>query len=212
MDLKTDDLESMRLPELWALFAHLLGIENRTPNRKFLIRKIREATVGTPDEPEPDLDGDAGVPELLPVPPGDIREPVADAPDPADQRAATAQVDRGADLRRLPIADLQARFLEVVGRPSASTNAGFLAWKIREVQKGRIPAGPVRRPVADEPAKMKVLPLRLPGATVEAMDAAVERLGFASRMAFLRVALAGYLEGCGEPAAARLLAGGRDEA
>jgi hypothetical protein len=62
---------------------------------------------------------------------------------------------------------LGAHFLEVVGRPTGSTNKPYMIWKIREAQKGRIPVG-LRKNAHREGVTFKVLPLRLEAAVVDA--------------------------------------------
>jgi hypothetical protein len=39
-------------------------------------------------------------------------------------------------------AGLQAKYLEVIGRSTGSDDRGYLIWKIREAEKGRINLGP----------------------------------------------------------------------
>lgn len=48
----------------------------------------------------------------------------------------------------------------------------------------------------------KVIPLRLPVASIEALDTAWQRLGVPSRTEFFRLAVAAYLSANGEEAAA----------
>ncbi len=45
---QTQDLEEMRLPDLWHLFRQVRGESTRCPNRPFLIRKIREVLDAAP--------------------------------------------------------------------------------------------------------------------------------------------------------------------
>jgi len=69
-------------------------------------------------------------------------------------------------------------------------------------RKGRISIGPTKRREAKSNADYKVLPLRMETTQVETTDAAWKRLGYASRMAFLRDALASHLAAKGEMEAA----------
>lgn len=114
----------------------------------------------------------------------------------------------GADaaLTGLDIDALRARYVEVVGRETSSTHRGYLIRKIREALKGRVTVGAVQRAHRESDEDVKVLPLRIGAEAVEAMDGAWKRLGYASRMAFLRAALAGHLKARGEDEAARLMA------
>lgn len=102
-------------------------------------------------------------------------------------------------LTKLSVEELQARYLEEVGRPTGSSNARYLVWKIREARRGRVPVGPVGRRAPGEPAvEHKVLPLRLPSETVAALDDVWRRHGLKSRMDLFRRALDAYLVGLGE--------------
>ncbi|MGB1017320.1 MAG: hypothetical protein ACPG4T_24495, partial [Nannocystaceae bacterium] len=47
-----NNLENLRLPELQACFKQVVGKATRAPNRKFLIRKIREAAAQQEDDEE----------------------------------------------------------------------------------------------------------------------------------------------------------------
>lgn len=89
-------------------------------------------------------------------------EPTGDAP---------AAVEK---LTKLDVPELQARYLEVVGRPTGSSNKAYLVWKIREAQKGRIPVGP-RRSARREGVTFKVLPLRMEADLVDKLDEAWNR-------------------------------------
>ena len=48
-------------------------------------------------------------------------------------------------LTKLTVEELQARYLEIVGRQTSSSNRRYMIWKITQAQKGRIPVGPIRR-------------------------------------------------------------------
>ena len=72
----------------------------------------------------------------------------------------------------------------------------------------KLPVGPVRRrQPGDPPVEQKGLPLRMPAATVEALDEVWRRRGLKSRMDLFRHALDEYLTGIGEGAAADLVRG-----
>ena len=83
----------------------------------------------------------------------------------------------------IPLEELQAKYTEVVGRPTGSSDRGYLCWKIREAAKGKIPTGPRshgrRTSHGDD---IMVLPVRLPAATVDAMDHAWHSRGIRSRI------------------------------
>ena len=96
-------------------------------------------------------------------------------------------------------------YLDIVGRPTGSDNKGYLIWKIREAEKGRVPVGPRKtRARSGDPADMKILPLRLESAAIEQMDEAWRNLGIKSRMEFFRGAIGHYLAHLGARDAAAL--------
>ena len=188
-------LEKLRLPELRARYAEVLGEETRAPNRTYLIRRITEALEARAAEaPEPSE-----------------AEPQATPVETAPTETAAASPETGdateTKLSKLPIAELQARYLEVVQRPTASVHRRYLIWKIREAQKGRIPVGPQGSRRADgEALDFKVLPLRMEADLVAKLDEARERLGLKSRMELLRRSIHLFLAREGEAEVAALFA------
>ena len=106
---------------------------------------------------------------------------------------------------------LQARYLEVVDRPTGSSNKAYLIWKIREAREGRISIGP-RRSAGREGVAFKILPLRMEAAVVDKLDEAWKRQGLKSRTELFRMSLHLFLRKSGENEVAALLtdaAGGR---
>ena len=132
--------------------------------------------------------------------------PEAGAPD-AEAEGTTQTEPAAVDgkLTRLEVPELQARYLEVVGRPTGSTNKAYMIWKIREAQKGRIPLGP-RKNAHREGVTFKVLPLRMESAVVDKLDEAWRSRGIKNRMEFFRGALGHYLKQLGAEDAAALFA------
>jgi len=169
-------LDKLRLPELQARFAQAVGETTRCPNKRWLIRKISEALVqGAGCETE-------GVT--------------------ARQAAPETALTPGADnvpLRKLSVAELRARHLEVIGRPTGSSHVGYLRWRLRQAERGRIRVGPARRSHREGDATdFKVLPFRVDATVVTSLDQARERLGLGSRVELLRRALHDYLYEAGE--------------
>lgn len=99
---------------------------------------------------------------------------------------------------------LQARHLELIGRPTSSSHVGYLRWRLRQAERGLIRAGSKPR-VPHGAEDMLVLPLRMPAAVVARMDEARRRLGLASRADLLRRALHRYFVESDEPEIAALL-------
>ena len=185
-------LDTMRLPDLQARFAEVLGEETRCPNKRFLVRKITEALEAGADDGPANDEGDAG-------------EAAVDTATETTQ----ADDDTGTETRltKLSVEELQAKYLEVVGRTTGSANKRYLVWKIRQAQKGRIPVGPRGTRRADgEVPDFKVLPLRMEAELVTQLDEARERLGMKSRMDLFRRSLHAFLLEAGEVRVAEMFA------
>lgn len=175
-------LAKMKVNELQAKFAEVIGEKTRSPNKTFLIRKITEALQA---KATPDATG-----------------PSASAPTKAPGKAGRLVTEK---LTRLEVSELQARYLEGIGRPTGSTNKAYLIWKIREAKKGRVPIGP-RKNAHREGVTFKVLPLRLESEVVDKLDEAWRSRGIKNRMEFFRGALGHYLKQIGAEDAAALFA------
>lgn len=203
-----DHLRALRLPDLQARFAELVGEETRCPNKAFLLRRIGEALEARAAQATSTEDVTAEAATPIHDAPDDVvaAAPLADAPTPdvarADDEGEGTEPD-GARLQDLDVEQLRARYLDVVGRGTGSHDKRYLIWKIRQAQQGKVPVGPVgRRQPGEPPVEHKVLPLRMPAETVEALDDVWRRRGLKSRMDLFRHALDQYLTGLGEEAAA----------
>ncbi len=136
-------------------------------------------------------------PEHAPVEVGRASVQQPDEDDEPRDRARKPGRRRGR-FASMTVEDLQAMYLATVGRPSSSRHVGYLQWKIREAERGRVPVGPRKeRTRHGEPLDIKVLPLRLEAETVDAIDEAWRKRGMKTRMEFLRRALGHYLEHLG---------------
>jgi len=177
-------MEGLRLPELQAKFQEIVGEATRSPNKKFLLRRIAEALESQEQEAVE-------------------ATPEAEQTEPAEADAANTNGER--KLTKLSVEELQQLYTEVVGRDTGSSDRRYLIWKIREAKKGRIKTGPLRRRYADgEAPDMKVLPLRIEAEIVARLDEARERLGLKTRMDLFRKLLADYLTAAGEHEVAKL--------
>jgi Ribbon-helix-helix protein, copG family len=219
---KIKALEKLRLPELWKQFAEQVGETTRSPNKKYLIRRISEAletadseasasaaTLKRPAKPKAPQGRKASKPAAVTkkaaakkINTAAMRAPKKNSP-PAE--ASTVSTP----LSKLSIADLQARYRDIVGRPTGSKHRAYLQWKIRQAQKGVIPVGPSRRRSNANPSDFKVIPLRMETEVVAQIDAARERLDLPSRTALIRRALMLYLAKAGENDVAALLDKGK---
>jgi hypothetical protein len=143
--------------------------------------------------------------------------PAAQEPDPfappeeAPAKSTDAATEKckptGEKLSKLDVPTLQARYLEVVGRPTGSDNRAYLIWKIREAEKGRIPVGP-RQSTRREGVIFRILPMRMEADLVEKLDEVWRRRGLRSRMHLFRESLQAYLSGVGETDVAAMLTAG----
>lgn len=161
-----ESLSKLRLPKLQARFAEIVGEPTRSPNKTFLVRRIGEAL--------------------------EARERQANA-EPPTPATTTTEASPNVKLTRLSVPELQAMYREVIGRDTRSSDSAYLVWKLRQAQMGRIRVGPVARRAPGKTADVKVLPLRMTAAEVEALDEAWRRLGFKSRTAMIRKAIEGML-------------------
>lgn len=221
-------LDTLRLPELQALFAEITGQTTKSPNKTYLIRRINEVLAAQAEdalaeeqaiEREPDEvveTADETITEIQDAAPADeapteaMDEPAHADDDAAGETTADTEAESpeaseepaDADqtpLSKLGVAALQQRYLDVVGRPTGSSDKRYLIWKIREAQKGRVPVGPRTRRSPSEPAaEHMVLPVRMETSLVQRLDAAREHLGIKSRMDLFRRALSHYLRDAGE--------------
>ena len=206
-----DHLRALRLPDLQARFAELVGEETRCPNKAFLLRRIGEALEARAAQATPteDVTAEAATSTddapALDVVTADapLADAALDSDDPHTDDEGEGTEPDGARLQDLDVEQLRARYLDVVGRSTGSHDKRYLIWKIRQAQQGKVPVGPVgRRQPGEPPVEHKVLPLRMPAETVEALDDVWRRRGLKSRMDLFRHALDQYLTGLGEEAAA----------
>ena len=263
--MEIETFAAMKLPELWARYAEVLGEESRCPNKKYLIRRLTEALEARDAAVDADalakakrwaedaflatdLDADRVAGELVErfgITPGAADEIVATVSRALDEEHAAgvvAEAEHEAELAaaglpdvddvppgvgvtvgveaveqpaaetrlgKLSVEALQALHLELVGRPSSSTNKPYLQWRVRQAQKGRIPTGPRASratTTADATVEHRVLPLRMAAEQVTKLDEARERLGLHTRMDLFRRALHAYLGEQGETDVAALFA------
>ena len=200
-----DTLKELRLPELQARFAEVIGKESRSPNKTYLARKIAEAQAdGSEDQGEAEATDEATADETT-----DATEATGAAYDELenDHQDEGTTKTKDVKLSKLSVPELQARYREVIQRETRSSNSAYLIWKIRQAEKGRIPVGPRRTHRADgEAPDYKVLPLRMEADLVTQLDEARERLGLKSRTDLFRRSLHAFLLEAGEVRVAELFA------
>lgn len=207
------EIEELRLPELQARFAEIVGEPTRTPNKQYLLRRIAEALEAKQTDDgaaEGDDTGEHAADGITATEPectdddGDVTtEPESTDGDDAGEPTTTTDLT-AIKLTKLTIPELQERYRQTLRRETRSRSVAYLVWKIRQAEKGRVRIGPVHRRTAE--GEFKVLPLRMPIETVTALDEARVRLGLKSRMELIRRALQAYLEQAGETDVAALFA------
>ncbi|NVJ14303.1 ribbon-helix-helix domain-containing protein [Myxococcus sp. AM010] len=195
---KSKKLESMNLTELRARYREVVGEETRTPNKKYLIRRIEEAL--------------AAQKRRSPTRRVAATAPSAPPPAPAAQADTSAEGTQQPARQRERFAgmspqQLQEKYREVVGRPTASSNVSYLQWKIREAEAGRVPVGPrPEREVKVREDGKRVIPLSFDAEDLAALDKAWRDAGMPSRTEFFRRAIRHYLVDMGAPEVAALFA------
>lgn len=111
---------------------------------------------------------------------------------------------RGSDgLTKLSVDELRARYAQVVGRSTGSEDKGYLVWKIRMAQSGKVRVGPPRER-KHAPGTTQVVPLTLPRATVVALDEVVASSDFKDRSELMRRGIGDLLRRQGHGEVARL--------
>jgi hypothetical protein len=96
--------------------------------------------------------------------------------------------------------ELRALYVSTVGRESSSDDRGYLMWKIREAEKGRVRTGPVTSRAKGEPATP--VTMRIADTTLAALDEVWRRRGYRSRLQLLSHAIRLGMVSLGERGAA----------
>lgn len=193
---KKENLAALGLPALWERFKEATGETTKSPNKKFLVRRIEEALAARAVEP-------ARAEEPPRPTHTSARATMAPEPESAPDEGAPPR-PRGR-FASMTIEELQTKYLEVVGRSTGSDDRRYLIWKIREAEKGRINVGPRKTRARDgEPLDVKILPLRLEADVADKMDEAWRAKGIKNRMEFFRGAIGHYLAHLGARDAAAL--------
>ena len=189
---KKENLAALGLPALWERFKEATGETTKSPNKKFLVRRIEEALAARAVEP-------ALVEEST------HSAHATSAPEPETTLAESTPLKPRGRFASMTIEELQTKYLEVVGRATGSDDRRYLIWKIREAEKGRINVGPRKTRARDgEPLDVKILPLRLEADVADKMDEAWRAKGIKNRMEFFRGAIGHYLAHLGARDAAAL--------
>ncbi len=201
-----NELERLRLPELQARFREVVGETSRSPNRKFLMRRIEEALAARAEQEQSSASSEHVIEERT-AEPASLQADAVETPSEATTEVVPSVSRQRGRFVSMSVEELQTKYLEVVGRATGSDDRRYLIWKIREAEKGRIPVGPRKTTErSGEPLDVKTLPLRLEAAVVERMDEAWRSRGIKNRMEFFRRALGHYLTHVGADEAAAMFA------
>lgn len=190
-----EKMEGMKLPELQARYAEVVGEETKAPNKKYLIKRIVEALEQSdfPDDEQAEKEIEAEAVED-PIQPDELLDTDDDPPEEENR------------LTKLDVDTLRDRYNEIVGRATGSTDKRYLIWKIRQAEKGKIPVGPIpgRRGDGAE-HDYKILPVRMESDLVKKLDEAWQRQGLKNRMELFRRSLQTYLASVGENELAEMM-------
>ncbi|NVJ27627.1 DUF2924 domain-containing protein [Myxococcus sp. AM011] len=191
----------MNLTELRARYGEVVGEETRSPNRTHLIRRIEEA-LAAKKRRSPTQRATAATPSAPPA-------PAARADTPAE---GTQPAPRRGRFANMSLEEVQAKYREVVGRPTGSNNIPYLKWKIREAEAGRVPVGPrpEREVKVGEDGK-RVIPLSFDAEDLAALDKAWRDAGIPSRTRFFKRAVHRELTAMGATEAAARFAPNEEE-
>ena len=195
---KKENLAALGLPALWERFKEATGESTKSPNKKFLVKRIEEALAARAIVPEPA--------HATPSPAKRNTRASAPTTEPATISDSAPPKQRGR-FASMTIEELQAKYRDAVGRETGSDDRRYLVWKIREAEKGRITVGPRKTGAHDgQPPDVKILPLRLETELADKMDEAWRSKGIKNRMEFLRGAIGHYLTQLGARDVAALFA------
>ena len=193
---KKENLAALGLPALWERFKEATGETTKSPNKKFLVRRIEEALAARVVEPAPAEE---------PQRPTRTSARATSVPEPEPTLAESTPPKPRGRFTSLTIEELQTMYLEVIGRATGSDDRRYLIWKIREAEKGRINVGPRKTRARDgEALDVKILPLRLEADIADKMDKVWRANGIKNRMEFFRGAIGHYLAHLGARDAAAL--------
>ncbi len=194
------ELGELKLPELWARYAEIVGEETKAPNKTYLIRRIVATLENRAAREEmEEAESEAALAEQV-----DTDEVTTAMVEQDDTEAHSSEEPTSSTLPTID--ELREKYREIVGRDTGSHDRRYLLWKIRQAEQGKIPVGPARTRSGDGVGReFKVLPVRMEADLVDKLDEAWKRQGLRSRMELFRVSLQAYLVEVGEGEVAEML-------
>ncbi|TQF09767.1 DUF2924 domain-containing protein, partial [Myxococcus llanfairpwllgwyngyllgogerychwyrndrobwllllantysiliogogogochensis] len=138
--------------------------------------------------------------------------PPAPAAQPPTSVEGTQSANQRGRFAGMSLEALQAKYREVVGRPTGSSDIPYLKWKIREAEAGRVPVGPrPEREVKVREDGKRVIPLSFDAEDLAALDKAWRDAGIPSRTRFFMRAVHRELTAMGATEAAARFAPKEEE-
>jgi hypothetical protein len=117
---KKENLAALALPALWERFKEATGESTKSPNKKFLVRRIEAALAARASEPEPE--------QATPSPAkrnARASEPTAETMEPVTITDSAPSKQRGR-FAAMTIEELQTKYLDVVGRSTGSDDRRYV--------------------------------------------------------------------------------------
>lgn len=228
IETQISEMEEMKLPELQARFAEVVGEETKAPNKKYLIKRI----VAALEQEAEQVDGAEEQDDNQPIEPENEMSEEDDEPSHDDEEndeyvddeiKGESEEDKSPEtetetetndnlprkersLSKLDVDELRDLYVETIGRPTGSMDKRYLIWKITQARKGKITVGPIPNRQRDGVSRdYRVLPLRMETELVDKLDEAWKRHGLSSRMELFRKSLADYMSRVGEDDLAEML-------
>jgi hypothetical protein len=192
---KQNDLDALSLDELRTRYHEATGEETKDRSKKRLIARITEAQESIAAlEKGKELRAEAEA-EAEPAPKAKASRKKAKAAEPATDADDAEPGEK--KFSAMTVEELQAKHLEMIGRPTTSTLKRYLVWRCQQASKGRIPTGP-RAGRGGNAGPVKVLPFRVPESAVRPLGEVQNRLGIRSRNEMFNRAMAAFLTNAGE--------------
>lgn len=114
---KKENLSALGLPALWERFKEATGESTKSPNKKFLVRRIEEALAARAVEPAPAEE---------PLRPTRTSARATAAPEPETTLDESAPPRPRGRFASMTIDELQTKYLEVVGRSTGSDDRRYV--------------------------------------------------------------------------------------
>ncbi len=116
---KKENLAAFGLPALWERFKEATGETTKSPNKKFLVRRIEEASTARAVEPAP-------AEELQRPTRTSARATPVPEPEPETTLAVSPPPKPRGRFAAMTIEELQTKYLEVVGRATGSDDRRYV--------------------------------------------------------------------------------------